>query len=102
MQRRLATTLATLGTTAVLALALPGSAYAAQGTLVVDSPLGHREYVNPTGCIAVTSSALALDITNNTSGTALVFALPDCAGPAATGIEPGDSDTFVGISIKVV
>lgn len=59
----------------LLALALLRSAYPAQGTLVAESPLGSSQYVNLSGgCIAVTSSAALLDVTDNTDGTALLFA----------------------------
>lgn len=72
--RRIATTLATLAAAAMLALAVPSSAYAANGVLIINGE-GH---VDPSGCYP--SNIWPLAVANHTDEVAFVFDGPDCDG----------------------
>ncbi|MEV0375590.1 hypothetical protein AB0I10_38590 [Streptomyces sp. NPDC050636] len=82
--RRIATALGTLAAAATLALA-PGSAYAADGVLIVND----TAYEEPSGCYD--SDRWPLSVSNHTDGIALVFSEPGCGGEVTEAVYPEES-----------
>lgn len=81
--RRIAQTVGSLTAAAALTLALPGSAGAAQGVLVVND----TAYENPSGCYE--SDRWPLTVSNHTDSPAFVFAEPGCSGEVTEVVDPG-------------
>ncbi|MFF7205315.1 hypothetical protein [Streptomyces sp. NPDC008141] len=82
-RRRTATVLGALATAATLTLAVPNSAYAAQGTPIIN----RVAYENPSGCYPVTW--FPSSITNRTDATATVWTGFDCRGTIDAIVYPG-------------
>lgn len=80
--RRIGSTLATLGAAGVLASALSGSAFGANGFLVID---GFR-YADPRGCYEIPRLST---IVNLADIPALVHNVPACEGGVVQIIPPG-------------
>ncbi|MEW2526157.1 hypothetical protein [Streptomyces sp. NPDC047071] len=85
MRRRTALALGSVVAAGTLALALPGSALAAEGVLVV----GGVAYADPDGCYDTESRPLTVD--NYTDEVALVFSGPDCTGDLLELVAPDES-----------
>ncbi|TJZ57029.1 hypothetical protein FCH28_06020 [Streptomyces piniterrae] len=83
--RRIVMTLGVVAAAVTLVVSGPGSAYAAEGSLVV----GGVEYVDPSGCYDTDSWPLTVD--NYTDRPALVFAEPNCGGTPIEFVAPGAS-----------
>lgn len=83
--RRIALALGSAVAAGTLALALPGSALAAEGVLIV----GGVAYADPEGCYDTDSRPLTVD--NQTDEVALVFSGPDCTGGLLELVAPGES-----------
>lgn len=85
MMRRMATTLGALAAAATLALAVPNSAYAAEGVLIINGV----EHFDPSGCYPLDHPSV---VTNYTNEVAVVFAFsPDCTGPDDGPLFPGQT-----------
>ncbi|MEU1461687.1 hypothetical protein ABZ467_13520 [Streptomyces sp. NPDC005727] len=80
--RRIGSTLTTLAAAGVLALAVPGSAFAANGFLAID---GVR-HDDPRGCFEIARLSTVLNFTDT---PALVHNVPGCAGGVVQVIPPG-------------
>ncbi|WP_420031578.1 hypothetical protein ACN2WE_01315 [Streptomyces sp. cg28] len=85
MMRRTALTLGALAAAATLAVAVPGSAAAAEGILVVDGV----NHVDPSGCYAV--DRFPSSVVNNTDAIAEVHTGPDCTGQVEWLVYPGET-----------
>lgn len=85
MRRRMAMTLGALMAATALTVAVPGSAYAAEGVLIVNGD----EHVNPSGCYGV--DWFPSSVTNHTDAIAEVHAGPDCTGPVEWLVHPGET-----------
>ncbi|BCM70313.1 MULTISPECIES: hypothetical protein [Streptomyces] len=79
--RRIGTALAALAA-ALLVLAAPGPALAAEGILVINGV----EHDNPRGCFGIPQPSF---VVNDTDTPVLVHAGPDCRGPFVDVVEPG-------------
>ena len=77
--------LGALATAVVLALGASGSAYAADGILVV----GGVMYAEPSGCYD--TDVRPLTVENQTDEVAVVFSGPDCTGRLVELVAPGES-----------
>ncbi|MEU1626888.1 hypothetical protein ABZ746_16500 [Streptomyces sp. NPDC020096] len=93
--RRIATTLGAVVAAATLALALPTSAFAATGNLIING-VGHKD---PSGCYP-TGPLLSI-IVNQTDGIAFVFSDADCSGDVQAVIQPGVSTIAFGPSVYI-
>ncbi|MFE3639177.1 hypothetical protein [Streptomyces cellostaticus] len=80
--RRIGSTLATLAAAGVLALAVPGSAFAANGFLAI----GGVRHDDPAGCFEIASLSTVFNFTDR---PALVHNVPGCAGGFVQVIPPG-------------
>ncbi|MFF1376844.1 hypothetical protein [Streptomyces sp. NPDC058308] len=80
---KVATALGALVTAAVMALSVPGSAYAAQGVLIVNG----RDHRDPSGCFPV--PRFPSSVTNHTDAIAEVHTGPDCTGQVEELVYPG-------------
>ena len=85
MRRRMAVTLGALAAAAALTIAVPGSAYAAQGVLIVNG----NEHADPSGCYAV--DRYPSSVTNDTDAIAEVHSGPDCTGQVEWLVHPGET-----------
>ncbi|GLF97205.1 hypothetical protein [Streptomyces yaizuensis] len=83
--RRLAVTLATLAAAATLTVAVPTSAHAANGVLVVNEQVVPQ----PSGCYA--SEWAPLFVSNYTDEPVFILSGPDCDGELIDVVWPGDS-----------
>lgn len=83
--RRLATTLGALAAAATLALAVPNSAYAAEGVLFING-FGH---VDPRGCYPV--NWFPSSVTNHTNAIAEIHNGPYCTGRVERLVYPGET-----------
>jgi hypothetical protein len=83
--RRVATTLGTIAATTMLALAVPGSAHAAEGVLTING----AAYENPSGCYTV--DWFPTSVTNDTDAIAEVHSGPECTGPVEWLVYPGET-----------
>ncbi|MGW5862351.1 hypothetical protein ACWFRJ_09300 [Streptomyces sp. NPDC055239] len=81
----MAMSLGVLAAAATLTVAVPGSAYAAQGVLTVNGN-GH---VDPSGCYAI--DWYPSSVTNDTDAIAEVHSGPDCGGPVEWLVYPGET-----------
>ncbi|MCX4870627.1 MULTISPECIES: hypothetical protein [unclassified Streptomyces] len=82
--RRVATMLGTLAAAGMMAIALPGSASAAQGELIFG---GGQVVENPSGCIDARIWPLVLH--NRTNEYAMVYSGPNCTGDVLAVVPPG-------------
>lgn len=85
MMRRMATTLGALGAAAALTLAVPNSAYAAEGVLIINGV----EYKNPSGCYPIDWYPTA--VSNQTKAVAEVWTGFDCGGKIDGRVHPGQT-----------
>ncbi|MFE6176933.1 hypothetical protein [Streptomyces sp. NPDC056464] len=85
MRRRMAVALGALAAAATLAVAVPGSAYAAEGVLVLNG----NAYENPSGCYGIDRYPSSVD--NYTDAIAEVHSGPDCSGPVEWLVYPGET-----------
>ncbi len=93
---RLTTTAATCAAAFLLALALPGSAYAANGAVLLDG----STYPNPSGCITPGNNPhQSLDIDNRTDEPLSIYDTRDCSGNPNSAISPGTTGSFSGASV---
>ncbi|AJT67206.1 hypothetical protein T261_5586 [Streptomyces lydicus] len=95
--RRIATPLGTLTAAALLALAVPGPAHAANGFLVIDG----RPVIHPSGCYESADSP-TLVVNRTHDAIAYIFTGPDCTGDIDTVVQPGrlaESDTGASVWI---
>ncbi|GGS05634.1 hypothetical protein GCM10010252_50450 [Streptomyces aureoverticillatus] len=83
--RRFALTVGSLVAAGMLAFAVPGSAVAADGVLVVND----TAYEEPSGCYD--SDRWPLSVSNHTDSVAYVFSEPGCSGEVTEVVYPGDS-----------
>lgn len=77
--------LGALAAAAALALSVPGSAYAAEGVLIVNG----QAYENPSGCYAV--DWFPSSVTNHTDAIAEVHSGPGCTGQVEWLVYPGET-----------
>ncbi|MGW4378480.1 hypothetical protein [Kitasatospora sp. NPDC004531] len=84
--RRTARILGALAAAATLALAVPTSAGAAQGLLIVNGVV----YQDPSGCYPLDDSVPSV-VSNQTDAIAEVHAGPDCTGQVTWLIYPGET-----------
>ncbi|MEV5975847.1 hypothetical protein [Streptomyces sp. NPDC052114] len=82
---RAAKVLGAFAAAAALTLSLSGSAYAAEGLLVVNG----QAYENPSGCYAV--DWFPTTVANHTDAIAEVHSGPDCSGPVEWLVYPGET-----------
>ncbi|MCX5206378.1 hypothetical protein OG897_33845 [Streptomyces sp. NBC_00237] len=85
MRRRIATALGALAAATTLLVAMPGSAYAAEGVLIVNGDA----YEDPSGCYAV--DWFPSSVTNHTDAIAEVHSGPDCTGQVEWLVYPGET-----------
>ncbi|MFE0255188.1 hypothetical protein [Streptomyces sp. NPDC059010] len=85
IRRRMAVALGALAAAATLAVAVPGSAYAAEGVLVING----AAYESPSGCYAV--DWFPSSVSNYTDAIAEVHSGPDCSGPVEWLVYPGET-----------
>ncbi|MEV8312606.1 hypothetical protein AB0Q95_00410 [Streptomyces sp. NPDC059900] len=85
MRRRMAAGLGVLAAAATLAIAVPGSAYAAEGVLIVNG----QDYADPSGCYPV--EWFPASVANHTDAIAEVHSGPDCSGPVEWLVYPGET-----------
>jgi len=96
MQRAM-TALGSLAVAGMTMLALPGSAAAATGELILG---GGQVVENPSGC--VNAEHLPLDVHNQTDGIAYVYGGRDCTGSVLAILAPGSSAVSAfGVSVYV-
>ncbi|GAA3103860.1 hypothetical protein ACFQ0X_29920 [Streptomyces rectiviolaceus] len=81
----MAVTLGALTAAATLTIAVPGSAYAAEGTLIVNG----NAYDDPSGCYPVES--FPSSVANYTDAIAEVHSGPGCGGPVEWLVHPGET-----------
>ncbi|MEU8890845.1 hypothetical protein [Streptomyces sp. NPDC048442] len=85
MRRRMALALGALAAAATMTVAVPGSAYAAEGVLIVNG----NEYEDPSGCYAV--DRFPSSVTNHTDAIAEVHSGPGCTGQVEWLVYPGET-----------
>ncbi|MBZ3900858.1 hypothetical protein [Streptomyces griseiscabiei] len=85
MRRRRAVALGALAAAVTLTVAVPGSAYAAEGVLIIND-IG---YENPSGCYPV--DRLPSSVANHTDAIAEVHSGADCGGPVEWLVYPGET-----------
>ncbi|MFG2170649.1 hypothetical protein ACGFMO_04540 [Streptomyces niveus] len=85
MRRRMVMALGALAAGVTLAVAVPGSAYAAEGVLAVNG----NEYENPSGCYSI--DWFPSSVTNNTDAIAEVHSGPNCTGQVEWLVYPGET-----------
>ncbi|MEU9058305.1 hypothetical protein AB0D13_05230 [Streptomyces sp. NPDC048430] len=83
MKRRMATSLGVFAAAAALALTVQGSAFAAEGVLVING----GEYKDPSGCYSI--KWYPSSVTNHTDAIAEVHSGPDCTGQVEELVRPG-------------
>ncbi|HEY9522065.1 MAG TPA: hypothetical protein VIR33_02405 [Thermopolyspora sp.] len=81
--RRITMALGALCAVGTLALAVPGTASAASGVMVINQ----QAYANPNGCFA--GNLQPLYIANSTNEIAYVYAAANCSGPLVGVVTPG-------------
>ncbi|MFF8287316.1 hypothetical protein ACF1DY_28415 [Streptomyces albus] len=93
--RRPATVLGALAVTAVLAVAVPSSAHAANGYLLIDG----TRHDNPSGCYQLPQDA---EVENHTDQPAEVYSDDNCQGQVMETIPAGGSSfTDWGYSLRI-
>ncbi|MFD6431433.1 hypothetical protein [Streptomyces venezuelae] len=85
MVAKLTRTFGALAAAAALALAVPNSAYAAQGILHING----QAHPDPSGCYAI--DWFPSSVTNNTDAIAEVHSGPDCTGSVEWLVYPGET-----------
>ncbi|WP_371529350.1 hypothetical protein OG302_28325 [Streptomyces sp. NBC_01283] len=85
MRGRVAVALGALAATVTLTVAVPGSAYAAQGVLIVNG----NEHGDSSGCYAI--DRFPSSVTNHTDAIAEVHSGPDCSGQVEWLVYPGET-----------
>ncbi|CAM5658095.1 hypothetical protein SATRM34S_06806 [Streptomyces atroolivaceus] len=85
MKRGMATSLGAFVASAALALTVSGSAYAAEGVLIVNG----AEYKHPSGCYPVIWYPSS--VTNHTDAIAEVHSGPNCTGLVEELVHPGQT-----------
>ncbi|GAA1900808.1 hypothetical protein [Streptantibioticus ferralitis] len=93
--RRIATTLGAVVAAATMALALPGSAFAATGNLVING-IGHKD---PGGCYS--TGPLVSIIVNQTDRLAYIYSDADCFGEVQAIVQPGLATLSFGSSVFI-
>lgn len=83
MKRRMTAALGVLAAATVLALTVPGSAYAAEGVLIINS----GEHKDPSGCYSIIWYPSS--VTNHTDAIAEVHSGPNCTGKVEELVYPG-------------
>ncbi|MFI6083196.1 hypothetical protein ACIBBB_19810 [Streptomyces sp. NPDC051217] len=83
MRRRMAVALGALAAGATLAVAVSGSAYAAEGVLIING----NKYKDPSGCYAI--DRYPTSVTNHTDAIAEVHSGPGCTGLVEELVYPG-------------
>ncbi|MET8701529.1 hypothetical protein ACFVUH_20015 [Kitasatospora sp. NPDC058032] len=86
--RRLTAVLGTLAAAGTMALAMPTTALAATGKLVIAPD---TVITNPSGCY--NSTIVPLIVFNETDGFALVYSGPNCTGNVIAVVPPGGGTT---------
>jgi hypothetical protein len=81
--RRVTTLLGTLAAAALLAVAVPTSAQAANGDLIIDG----QSHPDPSGCFDLQDS----QVDNHTDQPAVVYQGGNCEGDVVEVIQPGQS-----------
>ncbi|MEV8015466.1 hypothetical protein AB0O76_03720 [Streptomyces sp. NPDC086554] len=84
-RRRMAMTLGAMAAAATLALGMSGSAYAAEGVLIING----AAYEDPIGCYAV--DWFPSSVANHTDAIAEVHSGPGCSGPVEWLVYPGET-----------
>ncbi|MEK8146009.1 hypothetical protein NKH18_46945 [Streptomyces sp. M10(2022)] len=74
-----------LATSALIAMSGPASAFAAEGTLVING----SEYNDPSGCYPI--DRYPTSMTNHTDSIAEVHSGPDCSGQVEWLVYPGET-----------
>ncbi|KNB50495.1 hypothetical protein [Streptomyces caatingaensis] len=95
MRRLVPQVLGTLVTAVVVSLAVPGSASAASGELVLNG----RTFTNPSGCYRNLDAPLSVQ--NRTRGVVFVHNSADCTGPARAVPAGGTFAATSGHSVRV-
>lgn len=88
MRRFAAAAAAVLTAAGVLSVVVPGSAHAAEGTLILDG----RRIFNPHGCY--NSTRWPLMVANDTDQLTIVFQQGNCSGRVEGAVAPGQSGVF--------
>ncbi|MFF8955624.1 hypothetical protein [Streptomyces sp. NPDC014894] len=96
MTRRAMPLLGALASAFLLMAAVPAAA--AEGFLIV----GDEVHPNPSGCLKISDVPDFLDVINQTTGTAVVFATDDCTGSETAVLAPGALGSLWGASISIV
>ncbi|MEU9564035.1 hypothetical protein AB0D16_18680 [Streptomyces sp. NPDC048161] len=97
MTRRLMSTLGALAAGLLLAVAVPGSAQAATGDVIINDIEFTR---SPHGCVVFPSERL-LDVDNSSDRTVTVYRGPDCAGDVAGEVPVDHRRTYEGKSVFI-
>ncbi|WP_328956580.1 hypothetical protein [Kitasatospora purpeofusca] len=90
-QRRTATVLGAWLAAAALAVAVPNTAYAAHGILIIDG----AAYQDPSGCLTLGDFVQPV-VTNYTDSVVQVRAGTSCKGPVEKLVVPGESYAALG------
>ncbi|MFC8127668.1 hypothetical protein [Streptomyces sp. NPDC057302] len=85
MRRRMTVTVGALVAAMTLTVAVSGSAYAAQGTLIVNG----AQYDDPSGCFGI--DRFPSSVTNDTDAIAEVHSGPACSGQVEWLVYPGET-----------
>lgn len=86
--RRITTSVGFMAAAAMIGMAIPGSAFAATGTLKV----GFQSYQDPQGCY--TSNAWPMRVGNYTDQPAFVYDGENCTGRVVAVVAPGNTQLF--------
>ncbi|GAA0415908.1 hypothetical protein [Streptomyces luteireticuli] len=95
MRRLAPQALGALAAAALLSLAVPGSASAASGQLVLNG----RAFTDPSGCYRNLNAPLSVQ--NRTRTVAYIHSTPDCTGPAQPVPPNGTYATSSGHSVRI-
>ncbi|MFC8825201.1 hypothetical protein ACFT9I_07555 [Streptomyces sp. NPDC057137] len=85
MRRRMALALGALAAGMTLAVGVSGSAYAAEGVLIVNG----NEHKDPSGCYTI--DRYPSSVTNHTDAIAEVHSGPNCTGQVEWLVYPGET-----------
>ncbi|MCQ4211347.1 hypothetical protein [Streptomyces longispororuber] len=83
--RRITTVVGTLAASALVAVSVSTSAFAAEGVLVING----AEYADPSGCYSV--DWFPTSVTNQTDAIAEVHSGPGCSGSVEWLVYPGET-----------
>lgn len=87
MIRRITVGLGALAAISIATLAVPGVAHAATGALIING----RAYIDPASGGCYEGQMWPLIVNNETDGTAVIFAGPDCTGEFLRILTPGQT-----------